>query len=205
MVEWSDNNALIINTKKTEEIVFGAPPDTHRSLITIHGEQINQVCSYTYLRVVIDHLLSWKDQIESVCKKTKQRIYFLRRLRSFGASRQILLMFFTSVIMSVLQYCSTTWYGCLSAALKSQLLQQLNICSKIVGQPLQRLYTTTYDNSILRLARNITSNSSHVLHREYRLLPSGRRYEVPAYKKVKLKRSFVHQSTLRLNQEFGHR
>ena len=152
---------------------------------------------------VIDHLLSWKDQIESVGKKTKQRVYFLRRLRSFGASRQILLLFFTSVIMSVLQYCSTTWYGCLSVALKSQLLQQLSICSKIVGQPLQRLYTTTYDNSVQRLARNITSNTSHVLHGEYGLLPSGRRYCVPSFKKVRLKKSFVHQSTLRLNQEFG--
>ena len=156
-----------------------------------------------YLGVVIDHLLSWKDQIESLCMKTKQRIYFLRRLRSFGASRRILLLFFTSVIMSVLQYCSTTWYGCLSVALKSQLLQQLSICSKIVGQPLQKLYTSTYDNSVLRLARNITSNTSHVLHGEYRLLPSGRRYGVPSFKKVRLKKSFVHQSTLRLNQDLG--
>ena len=194
VVEWSDNNALIINTKKTEEIVFGTPPEICSSPITIHSEQINQVCSYTYLGVVIDNLLSWKEQIETVCKKTKQRIYFLRRLRSFGASRRILLLFFTSVIMSVLQYCSTTWYGCLSVALKSQMLQQLNICSKIVGQPLQELYTSTYDNSMLRLAKNITSNSSHVLHGEYRLLPSGRRYSVPTHKKVRLKKSFVHQS-----------
>ena len=80
VVEWSDNNALIINTKKTEEIVFGAPLEICKSPITIHSEQIDQVCSYTYLGVVIDHLLSWKDQIESVCKKTKQRIYFLRLL-----------------------------------------------------------------------------------------------------------------------------
>ena len=203
VVEWSDNNALIINTKKTEEIIFGAPSETHRSPITIHGESINQVCSYKYLGVVIDHLLSWKDHIESLCMKTKQRIYFLRRLRSFGASRRILLLFFTSVIMSVLQYCSTTWYGCLSVALKSQLLQQLSICSKIVGQPLLKLYTSTYDNSVLRLARNITSNTSHVLHGEYRLLPSGRRYCVPSFKKVRLKKSFVHQSTLRLNQDLG--
>ena len=200
MVEWSDNNALIINTKKTEEIVFGAPLEICKSPITIHSEQIDQVCSYTYLGVAIDHLLSWKDQIESVCKKTKQRIYFLRRLRSFGASRRILLLFFTSVIMSVLQYCSTTWYGCLSVALKSQMLQQLNICSKIVGQPLQELYASTYDNSMLRLAKNITSNTSHVLYSEYRLLPSGRRYEVPLFKKVRLKKYFVHQSTLMLNR-----
>ena len=49
---------------------------------------VNQGWSYTYVGVVIDHLLSWEDQIESVCKKTRQRIYFLRRLRSFGARRE---------------------------------------------------------------------------------------------------------------------
>ena len=57
--------------RENVNFVFGVSLDTHRSPITIHCEQINQVCSYKYLGVVIDHLLSWKDQIESVCKKTK--------------------------------------------------------------------------------------------------------------------------------------
>ena len=203
MVEWSDDNALLINAKKTAEIVFGSPPDTHSSPVIIHDEQIKQVCSFTYLGVTIDHLLSWKDHVVSLCKKTKQRLYFLRRLRSFGASKQILLLFFSSVIMSVLQYCSTTWYGCLSVTSKSQLLRQMNICSKIVGKPLYSLYESTYVNSVLRLARSIASNTNHVLHEEYELLPSGRRYLVPKFKKVKTKRSFIHQSILRLNQQSG--
>ena len=134
-----------------------------------------------------------------MCKKTKQRIYFLRRLRSFGTSRQILLLFFTSVIMSVLQYCNTTWYGCLSDTLKAKLRQLLNICSKIVGQPLETLYRSAYDNSMLRLARSITSNSNHPLNGEYDLLPLGRRYRVPTWNRVKLRKSFVHQSVLKLN------
>ncbi len=43
-------------------------------------------------------------------KKSMQRIYFLRRLRSFGARKQILLLFFMSVIMIVLQYCNSMVY-----------------------------------------------------------------------------------------------
>ena len=109
--------------------------DSHKVPIVIHTDEIKQGVSYKYLGVIIDHLLSWKDHIDYLCKRTKQRIYFLRRLRSFGASREILLLFFTSVIMSILQYCNTTWYKCLSAALKSKLLHLLKICSKIVGQP----------------------------------------------------------------------
>ena len=64
------------------------------------------------------------------------------------------------------------------------------------------LCLSTYDDSILRLARNITSNTSHVLYREYRLLPSGRRYSVPTHNEVRLKN---HQSTIRLKQELSHR
>lgn len=30
MVEWGDNDALEINTKKTEAIVFGSPSDSHK-------------------------------------------------------------------------------------------------------------------------------------------------------------------------------
>ena len=167
VVGWSDENALHVNTKKTKEIVFGSVPESHSAPITIHGEAIEQVGSYTYLGVIVDSLLSWKEQTDAVCRKTKQRIYFLRRLRSFGMSRKILLLFFTSVVMSVLQYCSTAWVGCLPETLKARLLKQLNVCSKIVGQPLMTLFDSSYKNSVLRLARGITSNSKHPLYGEY--------------------------------------
>ena len=36
VVEWTDSNALEINTKKTEEIVFGSPSDSHKVPIVIH-------------------------------------------------------------------------------------------------------------------------------------------------------------------------
>ena len=94
-MKWlSDNNALEINTKKREEIVFGSPSDSHKVPILIHNEKMKQVFSYKHLAVTIDHLLLWKDHIGFVGKKTKQRIYFLHLLRSFWASKQILVLFF---------------------------------------------------------------------------------------------------------------
>ena len=90
---------------------------------------------------MIDHLLSLKNYIEYLCKRTKQIMYFPRHLRSFGASRECLLLFFTSVIVSVLQYCNTTWYKCLSTAFKSKLLHLLKMCSTIVGHPVRDFLT----------------------------------------------------------------
>ena len=150
---------------------------------------------------MIDPTLSWKHHIDFICKKTKQRIYFLRRLRSFGATQQVLLMFFISVVLSVMQYCNAIWYSCLTVTAKSGLRHLIKICSKIVGQPLEVLFEAAYHNNTMRLAKNIISDPSHVLNKEYKLLPSGRRYSVPRFDRVRLKQSFIHQSILKLNEE----
>lgn len=127
----------MLGTMKTEEIVFGSTSDSHKVCIVIHnGKKTKQVFPHKYWGVVTDHLLSWTDHIEFVCRKTKQSLYFVRRLRSFGASRQILHLFFNVVIMSVEQCCNTAWYKCLSTTLKSK---QMTICSKIGSQALEKL------------------------------------------------------------------
>ncbi len=63
---------------------------------------------------MVDDMLSYKDHIDTLCKRVKQRTYFLNRLRSFGVRKKIILLFFKSVIMSKLQYCNSTWYKSLS-------------------------------------------------------------------------------------------
>ncbi len=125
LVEWCENNDLVINTSKTEEIIFGSTSDTNIMPVFIHNRKIRQVKTYKYLGVMIDNMLSWKDHIDALCNRTKQRIYFLHRLRSFGVRKQILLLFFMSVIMRVLQYCNSIWYRRLSVMLKTKLFNQL--------------------------------------------------------------------------------
>ncbi len=149
---------------------------------------------------MIDNVLSWKDDIDALSKRTKQIIYFLCRLRSSGVRQLILLLFFMSVIMSILQYCNSIWYRSLSVILKSKLFNQLKICSRIVGQPIEKLYDSACYNNLLRLANNIVFDPNHVLHNEFELLPSNRRYKVPRLNKVRLKHSFVHQAILELNK-----
>ncbi len=108
LVEWCERNSLVINEKKTEEIIFGLPENMYQTRVTIHNTQIEIVSAHKYLGVYVDAALSWSAHIEYVCCKVQQRIYFLRRLRSFGANKQISLMFFQSVIQ-----CCTIWNMCL--------------------------------------------------------------------------------------------
>ena len=51
-----------------------------------------------------------------------------------------------------------------ATTLKSNLLNQIKICSKIVGQPLEKIYESTHHSNILRLANNIVSDPNHVLN-----------------------------------------
>jgi len=74
--------------------------------------------------------------------------------------------------------------------LKTKLYNQLKICSKIVGQPLEKLYDSAYHNYLLRLANIIASNPIHTLHLKS-LNFYHKRYRVPRFNKVRLKHSFV--------------
>ncbi|KAL2103161.1 hypothetical protein ACEWY4_000029 [Coilia grayii] len=74
LIEWCDNNYLIINTGKTEEVIFGKPP-LQLPKVKIHNSDIAQVPSYKYLGVMIDQNLTWTDHIDFTCKKIQQRIY----------------------------------------------------------------------------------------------------------------------------------
>ena len=47
--KWCDYNALIINTLKTEDIIFGATRDTPIVPVTVHNQPIKQTSSFKYL------------------------------------------------------------------------------------------------------------------------------------------------------------
>ena len=92
-VELYRKNALIINSVKTEEIIFGKPPTCPLLKVKIRNVESNQVTAYKYLSVMIDENLSWTPHIDFLGKRIQQRINFLRRLKSFGASSQITFYF----------------------------------------------------------------------------------------------------------------
>ncbi len=77
-VQWCDSNYLMLNVKKTKEMVFNIKAVDDLRTVVIHNEPIAQVSSYRYLGVYIDDTLSWRAHVESLCSKLQQRLYFLR-------------------------------------------------------------------------------------------------------------------------------
>ena len=57
-----------------------------------------------------------------------------------------------------------------------------------------------FEQAVIRQARNIVSDPSHVLNQEYVLMRSGRRYRTPQCKYNRYKHSFVPLSIKLLNE-----
>ena len=61
---------------------------------------------------------------------------------------------------------------------RNVLNKVVNVCGKVVGERQEQL-SQLYEQSVVRKARMIVEDNSHVLAKHYELLPSGRRFRVP--------------------------
>ncbi len=154
---------LLSMQRRQKKWFFGLPENSYPPPVIINNAKIEQVFSYKYLGIYVDAALSWSAHTDYICGKIQQRIYFLRRLRSFGTSKSILLLFFQSIVLSVMQYGGSVWYSCLSVQLKARLGRLISICSKIVGQTLEPIFKVAYTRRMFSLAGNILSDSTQIL------------------------------------------
>ena len=79
---------------------------------------------------------------------------------------------------------------------KNVLNKVVNVCGKVVGERQEQL-SRLYERRAVRKARVIADDNSHVLAKNYELLPSGRRFRVP---KSNIVFCFVLQSIVFLNR-----
>ena len=200
-VHWCNINHLKLNISKTQEMIFDGKCIVVDHLpVVIHGKEIAQIGQYKYLGVRLDNKLSWNVHVHSVCSKVHQRLYFLRRLRAFGVDEKILVLFYRSIIESILRYGITAWFGNLSVKLKSQLSRLMRTAMKITSStsPMISLQEI-FEQTLRRQSVKIIYDTKHVLHNEFQLLPSGRRYRTPPCRLNRYKYSFVPLSIKQLN------
>lgn len=78
----------------------------------------------------------------------------------------------------------------------SRRISLVQTAMKVMGRPEKLSLQSIYVRPVLRQARRILSDLSHM---EYELLPSGRRYTIPKCKLNCFKNSFVSTSAKTLN------
>lgn len=108
----------LLKVLKTKEMNFD--PKAVRDVVSIKGQEVEQVLTYKYLGIHFDSHLHWANHVDHVCAKINQRLHFLRRLRLHGVEKKVMLSFYRACIKSFIECGISTQVGNLTVKLKSQ-------------------------------------------------------------------------------------
>lgn len=198
--EWCCGNSLFLNISKTKEMVidFRKKPLPLQP-VTINEIVIETVNEYKYLGTIIDHKLTWSANTLARYSKAQQRLFFLRKLRSFNAENSTLTLFYLTFIQSVVTFAIQCWGGGLSIQNRNMLDKVTKTGRKIIRSDVKSVTNLT-DQYTLKLALRILEDPLHPLHTEFSLLPSGCRFRMPRTKTKRHITSFVPRSIQLLNE-----
>ena len=135
IVDWFLKNKLIVNVKKTECMTVMTKakerftPENNTTL-SIDGNQIKQVSQHKLLGLVIDTHLSWNDHVDYIVSKAASRLFLLKKIKPFLPLKERRL-FYSSMIMPVLQYGSVIW-GDFYVGITERLLKQQKRAARII-------------------------------------------------------------------------
>ena len=195
-VNWCKDNYLLLNVSKTKEVVIDFRKKKEKIIpISISGEDVEIVSTYKYLGVVIDNKLNWGQHIDKVFKKTQSRLFFLRKLRSYNVCNRMLLMFYQTVVSSVMTFALVCWGGNATGRDLDRLNKLIKKAGSCVGLHLDNLGSILADRQ-LRKAIKIQKDDGHPLHStlvQYKSKREGTRsvYVLPEMRTDRYRKSFI--------------
>ena len=92
------------------------------------------------------------------------------------------------------------WFGNVSQKDKNKLQRVVNISSKITGFK-QSSLAALYEKQVLRKVNKIINDNTYIVHNEYVLLPSSRRFRAITSKTNRKRDSFIPMSVRLLNDK----
>ena len=199
-VEWCDRHHLQLNVAKTKEIVIDFRKRTvvDHAPLCIHDSAVEQVSEYKYLGTTISCKLDWSKNVNIIQKKANQRLYFLRQLKKLHIDNTLLVLFYKSIIQSILTFNLICYFRNGTRASKRKTERIRKIAQRITGLELPSLESIYVDRTLLKITR-IMKDPSHPLFHNYNFNRSGIRLCVPRTRRERFRRSFVPDSTHMFN------
>ena len=125
---------------------------------------------------MLDNKLTWKQNTDSIVKKTKPRLYCLRKLRTFNVHNALLQLFYTSILSSTLTFGLACWGGNLLKHDRDKLNRIIKTASVVIGKE-QEDIGTIHEHRTLSKLKKILNDKTHPLYPIYiqqRIERSGR-------------------------------
>jgi len=203
VTEWSINNLMNINYKKTKEMLIGTISKDPPSALTLGGNEIERVTSFKLLGATISETLNWDENTSTICSKAAKRLHFLKLLKRSGMSTEDLTYYYSTVVRPVLEYCSIVWNTSLTEEQSDRLEHIQRRAERIIGltDEANKLPTLKKrrDEQTKRFFNSILQSSSCLHH----LLPPKRdieltdrlryanTFEIPFARTERFKNSFL--------------
>ena len=109
--QWCSENHMLLNASKTQVLIL-SNTGTKCTLtpVSLNGEAISSCTSAKLLGVIIDERLTFKEHVTKITAKCNQRIFALRKLKSYGTGRSSLLRYYSGMITPILTYACPAWF-----------------------------------------------------------------------------------------------
>ena len=134
--------------KKTKELLIEEHRARDTSLlqpVRIKTEDVESVKTFKYLGTVLDSNLSFTTHVDTVCKKANQRMYLIRKLKTFDVDKKMLEMIYRSLVESILTFNIVTFMA------TSRLNKIVNIATKLINLK-QKSLNDLYQQAISKKA-----------------------------------------------------
>ena len=151
---------------------FRRDPPPARPLV-INGEEVEIVGEYKYLGSIIDCKLDWSPNALALLKKGNQRLYFMKKLKSFSICPKLLELFYKSTVESAVTFNSLCHFGGLKEQDKARLSKITKTASRLIGRPVPDLQALFEAKAVKRLEA-IHRDPTHPLCTELQAHTSAR-------------------------------
>ena len=200
-INWCSDNFLDINVTKTKDMVI----DFRRSggevpLTYVNNVPIERVQTYKYLRIEIDDQLKFNECAIVKVKKLQQRMFFLRKLKSFNVDCHVLQLFYKTILQSILSFGLICVFGNMRNQDQCKLQRMIKMASRVIGCD-QMSAAQLCKDLILSKAERILNDPTHPLHNRFRLSCRGKgRILQRKIRTTRFSKSFVPAAVRLLNE-----
>ena len=140
VVLWCKAHNLLLNATKSKELIFDFR-HCHISHVPLSiDNSIVEICdNFKYLGITFDCKLKWSNHCTLIVSKCIQRLFFLRLLNSFGVKNDILHVFYTSMIESIICYNISLWWSSMNENDKKALNRITKQAAKVTQSELSSI------------------------------------------------------------------
>ena len=114
-VMWCRQMSLFLNIKKTKEMIVHFRKKLNVILpLAVDPDEIEMVSNYKHLGTHIDKDFSRNTNAQTIVSRVNQRLYLLRKSKTFNIRKDTPLFFYDSIIKPIIFFSCLVWFYCLT-------------------------------------------------------------------------------------------